>query len=253
VNSTSIREVYYWGDGDGLADKTARISPEKVSGLDHQKIIQVACGFSHCLALTAKGRVFSFGENDSGELGHGDNKSLIVPKKIKSLPVKIKSISTKTFSSLALLKNGHVWVWGADPITQVGYDPDPELNIISPVRFFQLDATIESTASGTSFSGALSTDGELYLWGQSGDGTFGFGALHEFPSPRKVSVFAEKISQFCCGNSHVLALSESGKLYSWGGNDWGQLGLGWFSASILTPEQIWGGSLPGMLGLGTLT
>jgi hypothetical protein len=209
--------------------------PQKISGLDHQKIIQLACGFDFCLALTSRGKVYSFGDNSFGQLGHGDNQPLRGPKKIKSLPVKITSIAAGTFTSLALDKNGHTWTWGADIITPVSYDPEEEKNKCSLVRF-NLDVTIETIGSGPSFSGALSTEGDLYLWGQAGD--FGFGDSDECPSPRKVSEFTEKISQFCCGGSHVLALSEFGTLYSWGVNGRGQLGLGFISFFHPTPEII---------------
>lgn len=46
--------------------------------------------------------------------------------------------------------------------------------------------------------------------------------------------FSEKVA---CGYAHTLALSDEGVLYVWGGNGFGQLGLG-NKANACTPVKV---------------
>lgn len=46
-------------------------TPELISSLSHVKIVSLAAGFAHCIALTAQGMMYSCGYNDRGQLGLG--------------------------------------------------------------------------------------------------------------------------------------------------------------------------------------
>jgi alpha-tubulin suppressor-like RCC1 family protein len=46
-------------------------SPELISSLSHVKIVSLAAGFAHCIALTDQGVMYSCGYNDRGQLGLG--------------------------------------------------------------------------------------------------------------------------------------------------------------------------------------
>ena len=41
---------------------------------------------AHCFALTSDGRCFSWGRNETGELGHGHVTNVYLPKEVPSLP-----------------------------------------------------------------------------------------------------------------------------------------------------------------------
>ena len=49
-------------------------------------VAQVACGKSHCLALTAEGDVYSWGASDEGQLGTGRTAPAFVPRYLSALP-----------------------------------------------------------------------------------------------------------------------------------------------------------------------
>ncbi|XP_021794125.1 E3 ISG15--protein ligase HERC5 isoform X3 [Papio anubis] len=75
---------------------------------------------------------------------------------------------------------------------------------------------------------ALSKGGELFAWGQNLHGQLGVG--RKFPStttPQIVEHLAGvPLAQISAGEAHSMALSMSGNVYSWGKNEFGQLGLG---------------------------
>nr|XP_021528926.1 E3 ISG15--protein ligase HERC5 isoform X2 [Aotus nancymaae] len=74
---------------------------------------------------------------------------------------------------------------------------------------------------------ALSKGGELFAWGQNLHGQLGIG--RKFPStttPQIVEHLAGiPLAQISAGEAHSMALSMSGNIYSWGKNEFGQLGL----------------------------
>ncbi|XP_076998998.1 E3 ISG15--protein ligase HERC5 [Tamandua tetradactyla] len=75
---------------------------------------------------------------------------------------------------------------------------------------------------------ALSKGGELFAWGQNVHGQLGVGRIFVSTSTPQI---VERLSgvplvQISAGEAHSMALSMSGNIYSWGKNDFGQLGLG---------------------------
>ena len=71
--------------GLGHSNNTSSLRP--ITALLHHVIRKVAVhsGGRHALALTADGRVFSWGEGDDGKLGHGDQSTLETPRCIEAL------------------------------------------------------------------------------------------------------------------------------------------------------------------------
>ncbi|CAL8371695.1 unnamed protein product [Gadus morhua 'NCC'] len=72
----------------------------------------------------------------------------------------------------------------------------------------------------------LSTTGDLYSWGAGGDGQLGVGHITSMIQTPSLLHFPVPVVQVACGNSHSLALTKAGDVFSWGSNSHGQLGLG---------------------------
>jgi alpha-tubulin suppressor-like RCC1 family protein len=66
-------DVYAWGSGNkgklGTGDQNNRYEPTLIAGLKRRNAIQIQCGAFFSLALSQKGMVYSWGANDSGQLG----------------------------------------------------------------------------------------------------------------------------------------------------------------------------------------
>ncbi|XP_009946693.1 PREDICTED: probable E3 ubiquitin-protein ligase HERC3, partial [Leptosomus discolor] len=75
---------------------------------------------------------------------------------------------------------------------------------------------------------ALSRGGELFTWGQNAHGQLGVGSQTTLISQPQLVETLKGISlaQIAAGGAHSAAVSLSGAVYSWGKNDFGQLGLG---------------------------
>jgi alpha-tubulin suppressor-like RCC1 family protein len=83
-------------------------------------------------------------------------------------------------------------------------------------------------AAGASHSLALDNQGKLYAWGYNYYGQLGLGDSEKGKNRTIPTAVAPKITfkAIAAGGYHTLALDNQGKLYAWGNNDTGQLGLG---------------------------
>ena len=68
--------------------------------------------------------------------------------------------------------------------------------------------------------------------------------------PTKLAeITAQGVRQIACGLHHVLALSDAGDVYAWGGGGAGQLGLG-RRKSFPAPQLVWGMMRKGVRQIG---
>ncbi|XP_063955724.1 probable E3 ubiquitin-protein ligase HERC1 isoform X1 [Lytechinus pictus] len=103
---TSTGQVYAWGHGACLgcgSSEAISLRPKLVEDLQFTRIVDIACGDSHCLALTHDNEVYGWGNNAMGQCGQGHTTSPITRvKKVASLEgVTIHQISAGTSHSVA--------------------------------------------------------------------------------------------------------------------------------------------------------
>ena len=80
----------------------------------------------------------------------------------------------------------------------------------------------------------LTENGHLFTWGNNGEAQLGLGQdCTSAPVPTRLHLpNDELVIEVACGGWHTLALTDSGKVYSWGSNSAGQV-------SQLLPEKVW--------------
>ena len=85
---TADGAVWSWGRGVdgrlGHGDEVDLLMPKKVEALAGRRVVAVAAGTNHSLALTADGAVWSWGHGGAGRLGHGDEQQQLLPTKIEA-------------------------------------------------------------------------------------------------------------------------------------------------------------------------
>lgn len=78
---------------------------------------------------------------------------------------------------------------------------------------------------------------DVWIWGSNVDNRLGFGDDSTRELPTKLFL-GEKIKSVSCGSYHTIALSHmSNKIWVWGRNDHGQLGLGHVK-KIFNPQPV---------------
>ncbi|KAF7266968.1 hypothetical protein GWI33_019752 [Rhynchophorus ferrugineus] len=109
---TRSGSVYTWGKGDyhrlghGTAEHVRR--PKKVAALQGKKIVSIATGSLHCVACSDEGEVFTWGDNDEGQLGDGTTNGIQRPRLITSLQANVKKITNVACGS------AHTLAWSTD-------------------------------------------------------------------------------------------------------------------------------------------
>jgi len=127
----SYGKIWIWGNnengrlGDGTSDKEKNI-PIQITELN--EIVEIDAGFGHSLALKLDGTVWSWGDNDKGQLGSGDYESKNRPIQVKNL-TNIAAISAGHYHNLALDFNGNLYSWGWNNHGQLGDGTKIDKNI----------------------------------------------------------------------------------------------------------------------------
>ena len=82
--------------------------------LKEEFIKEICCGYAHTLAITMHGQVYSWGTNESCQLGLGPKAPKYVrkPKLIAALSQVVK-VSAGNEHSVAINKNQELFTWGS--------------------------------------------------------------------------------------------------------------------------------------------
>ena len=82
---------------------------------------EIAGGYDHCLATDGGGRLWSWGGNDQGQLGLGDNTDRNTPTMVP-LPegLAVLHFSAGLNHSAAILDDQTLWTWGNNTYGQLG-------------------------------------------------------------------------------------------------------------------------------------
>lgn len=101
---------------------------------------------------------------------------------------------------------------------------------------------VVAMACGQDHCLAVSASGHVFSWGAEEDGQLGMvpqSPLCNSHRPSRVPIpLPIPIIQVACGDSHSLALTKGGDVFSWGLNSHGQLGLGKMVSKQLTPVVV---------------
>jgi RCC1 and BTB domain-containing protein len=150
------------------------------------------------------------------------------PKKL-AIPSFIVAVAAGDQFSMALTKNGSVFVWGHNDVGQLGlgYRFGDNNSIPTENHHFR-NLKISSIHCGSMFGIALTSDGNLYGWGNNGNCELGMES-HETSQPKKLTV--SNVAAVACGSYHALAMTKSREVFVWGVSDYLQ-------AKVLVPTKI---------------
>eukprot|EP01035_Chromulina_nebulosa_P020096 gene20096-26092_t len=260
-------EIYCWGNNDfnqlGLGpDHSSHLSPRllPLSTVVYLQIVRsIACSHRHTLLVTWQGSLYSCGDNSDGALGLRDNitrdrftlidwEEAVIKPTIISIACGSATIGCH---SMAIDSEGQLYGWGV--AQAVGLSKLKPYTSPSPVHLLDSTASSISTkcvavSCGDAFTVAISSNGQVFSWGQWTNGRLGLGyppiqtnrrsrsrgsARYQL-SPKRV-LGLESAVKIACGSSHTLCLLSDGSLLSWGQNCFGQIGCG--TSSGLMSDQ----------------
>ena len=196
---------------------TARSSPVQTVayGTDWK---QVSCNSLVTGAVKTNGTLWMWGSNGSGQLGDNTTISRSSPVQTVTFANNWKQISCGESGTAAIKNDGTLWVWGGQ-----GGD-NTAITRSSPVQTVAMGSNWANVSCGSSHTAAIKTDGTLWLWGSNNNGQLGDNTAASKSSPVQTVAFGTNWKQVSCGLYHTVAIKTDGSMWSWGYNNYGQLG-----------------------------
>ncbi|KAM3530602.1 hypothetical protein NHJ13051_001266 [Beauveria bassiana] len=238
-------------------------------------VIQIACGGMHVAALTRDHKILTWGVNDQGALGRDttwdgglkdmdgnesdsdddDDDTGINPSESTPTAVgeeffapgtKFVQVVASDSATFVLTQDGRVYGWGTFRSSDgvLGFTESIKIQL-RPMLLPTLK-NITSLAAGSNHILALDTKGNVLAWGCGQQNQLGRRIIERNKmsslTPQGMGLPRGKISKIACGGYHSFALDKNGKLWGWGLNNFGEIGVqsnaGEDDAVILKPAKL---------------
>jgi alpha-tubulin suppressor-like RCC1 family protein len=230
--STTSVQAANWG---GLALSSSgtvyswKASPDpvasQVSGPTNVVSIGEGGGSTYGAAVTSSGDLWTWGNDQSGQLCNGRTGGYVAPTEIHAIDA--SSVSGGQQHLLILTAQRTVSACGNNAEGQLGNDS--KINSDVPVAVRGL-TDITQVSAGNLFSLALDSSGHVYAWGNNDYGQLGDGNTINSDVPVEVPLPDPAVEIYAGGstrhNGSAIALLKNGQAYSWGDDSWGELGDG---------------------------
>lgn len=235
-------KIWAWGGnfhgelGDNSIDNHSKPVAVDISNITatNAKVVAIATGFYHSLALDNNGKVWVWGYNNLGQLGmmgvsYVTKPTLFNTNSLTQTGAKVIAITAGNFHNLILDNKGKLWGWGYNKFGQLGNNSTTNSTSIVAINQTNIPATakIKKVIAGGHHNLILLHTGEIYGWGDNSSGALGTGNTTNASVPTLLnpSVFGTvKVLNITTAGTHSLALDNYGQVWSWGNNQYGQLG-----------------------------
>ncbi len=204
---------------------------------------------SHTAAIKTDGTLWVWGYNGNGQLGvnftTGTSPERSTPITTFAGGTNWKQVSTGYLNTAAVKTDGTLWTWGDNQSAQLGTN-----NVIlrsTPVTTFAGGNNWKQVSCGNNHTAAIKTDGSLWIWGENFRGQLGINTNVSRSTPVTTFAGGNNWKQVACGDEFTAAIKIDGTLWTWGFNQYGELGInenfasGLFIDSRSTPVTTFAG------------
>lgn len=179
---------------------------------------KVAAGGESAIALTTDGNVWTWGDNVDGQLGVGTTRDEHSPVRISELSNCI-DVDINGHNGAAIQGDGTLWIWGSNDANTLGLNQP--IYYIGPTELPSLSGFVKLSA-GDRNSVGITSEGYAYAWGENRDEMLNPGSDEVISVPSMIDL--SSVEDVALGSDHASARRRSGRVYSWGRNNRGQLG-----------------------------
>lgn len=216
-------------DSDSFVDITEHFNLQT-----NETIISVDLGEYHALALSSEGRVFAWGHSAYAKLG-------MVLTEDQNTPMDITSeFNLNDGEEIAYIEAGRdhngvitsafrVFTWGVNAYGQlgIGQTTNPWEDVVEgPQDITEMfSSAVVKLDFGNNHSLALTENGDVYAFGDNALNQLG-SSFDQALSPTNISsLFDGDVKDISVGYDHSGVLTESGKVFVFGDNQFRQLGM----------------------------
>lgn len=238
--STTSGQLYSFGlDNEGELGRTANTgtNPPALVTLPGRlgTITSISAGNSHTLVATSSGQLYAFGDNYYEELGNtagvGTSTGDPVPTLV-NLPGRtgtIVQVAAGVGDSFAVTSTGQLFGFGNNQSEEIDAGAGSDVNPPALVPITPSSGPIAQVAAGGYgfYTLVLTRGSRIYAFGQNDEGELGIDStIGPYDTPTAVTLAGQRgaVTEIAAGNYGGLAVTSSGQLYTWGDNDYGELG-----------------------------
>jgi len=176
----------------------------------------------------------------SGELlqcgdGNSQIQSISIPAPIRSV-TGCSSYLKSNRHYFAIDANHALWAWGCNDNGQLGTGDKQERQ--TPIKVLE---NVKQVVTRRTFTVAVKRDGTVWSWGNNDSEWLGLGHGKDQYFPQQIlalSNIKKIIIASGISNPYCFAISEEGRVFAWGENVAGQLGLSHAAGRQTTPQQV---------------
>jgi alpha-tubulin suppressor-like RCC1 family protein len=203
---------------------------------------KINMGGYHTMVIKTDGTLWTWGNNQWGQLGLG------VAGGHYSVPVQVGVLTNWWLGacgykhSLAIKTDGTLWSCGYNNAGQLGLGDFVHRSVFTQIGA-RNDWVFVTASMQSFFSGGITADGKLWMWGDNGAGQCAQNNLNPggaLSSPMQVGTNTNW-KKLGCIDTSAMGLTTDGKIYTWGnnaGNLSGCLGLGFSGGLYSSPIQV---------------
>ncbi|XP_050292896.1 RCC1-like G exchanging factor-like protein [Anthonomus grandis grandis] len=187
---------------------------EKVKGdIVGEKIIKLSSRSDFVLALSDRGEVFGWGNNEYGQISlENDEQQLSNPVHLKNISKlgKMTNVASGGCSCLVVNQVGEVFSWGygllgLGPNVALSKEPLKIPETLFGQNDFSPNTKVVKIKCGLNYFAAITNTGDLYMWGRNRGCALGFGDEKDQFFPLKVAI-GGIVENVFCGLDHTIAL-----------------------------------------------
>ncbi|KXZ47089.1 hypothetical protein GPECTOR_38g326 [Gonium pectorale] len=219
--------IYSWGSGAnyqlGTGSTDFHLTPLRVEALQGHNVVALVAAKFHSAALTADGRLLTWGWGRGGRLGHPDynihsgEAALIQPWQVAGLGRRqVVSVAAAKHHMLVATSTGDLWTWGGNRDGKLGY---PNVDTQPTPRKVDFRGRAVLVGASNRHSACVTSAGEVWTWGANNDGQLGYGTNNSAnnPAPRLVEAMKGKpLVALSLSKRHTVVLTADGDAYTWG-------------------------------------
>ncbi|VFV28350.1 secretion-regulating guanine nucleotide exchange [Lynx pardinus] len=229
--------LFAWGANSygqlGLGHKEDVLLPQQLNDFCKPECVRrITGGGGHSAIVTDEGGLFVCGLNKDGQLGLGHTEDVLYFTTCRSLlGCPVQQVACGWDFTIILTGNGQVLSCGSNSFGQLGVPHGPRRCVV-PQAIELLKEKVVCIAAGLRHALAATASGIVFQWGtglaSSGRRLCPGQTLPLFLTAKEPSrVTGLENSKATCvlaGSDHSASLTETGRVFTWGRADYGQLG-----------------------------
>lgn len=226
-------ELWMWGKSDIILDKLTdglKPYPTKVdsSYFGNAKIKEITGEEDIAIVIDENGKVWTWGDNESGKLGNGTTTESKIPvcisddKNEKLYGIEMKDIEVSRLGHVVGLDtNDRIWAWGGKSTYGEAGETSTDLITIPQTidtfynEHFEYNLKFKKVEASYSNKFAIDEEGKVWVWGENNGNSLGINnSQNEIKKPTVLDIPGNpKIKKISAGHNSTIMVSEDGRVY----------------------------------------